>query len=257
MPTRSTRPRGRTTPLWVISLFLGLTQTVVTVGVTRTDGTVQAVLAVFVVLFPVLIAGGFFAILWNRPQVFYSPGEYGNQDPLKFAEAMRYRQFNERDLFLRMEESIRSTLQSPAVVQELSENVQQADRVRAVLRDAADTTIETMRGTTLLTLDSRPLLGDDGEVSYIAYQQFDTVWTFLDYVWYTIADHDVPAYRYGDLWALRDGASGTRFLDIGRRWAHEHELEEDSRSLKAAGFVPGMTLEIIPLDGWRRRRDGR
>jgi hypothetical protein len=73
--------QGRSlTPLWVISLFLSLTETVVGIGVIQTVGAIQIALTAFVIIFPLLIAVGFFLILWNRPYVFYSPSEYGQQN---------------------------------------------------------------------------------------------------------------------------------------------------------------------------------
>jgi hypothetical protein len=65
------------TPLWVISLFLSLTETVTAIAITQATGNVQAALTTFVIVFPLLVAAAFFAILWNRPYVFYPPTEFG------------------------------------------------------------------------------------------------------------------------------------------------------------------------------------
>ena len=69
----------RLTPLWVISLLVGLTEATLGVAVTQTTGAVQVALTIFVVVFPVLIAAGFFAVLWYKPYAFYAPSEYGKQ----------------------------------------------------------------------------------------------------------------------------------------------------------------------------------
>ena len=65
------------TPLWVISSFVSLSEATLGVATTQTTGAIQITLTVFVVLFPVLIATGFFAVLWWKPYVFYPPSEYG------------------------------------------------------------------------------------------------------------------------------------------------------------------------------------
>lgn len=83
----STKAR-RLTPLWIISLFVGLTEAVLGVAVTQTTGGVQVALLVFVVTFPLLIAASFFFILWNRPWVFYAPTEYGGIDPVSFVATL-------------------------------------------------------------------------------------------------------------------------------------------------------------------------
>jgi len=58
-------------------------------AVTKVDGGVQITLTIFVMSFATLVAAAFFVVLWNRPYVFYSPGEYGSTNPKDFVEAMR------------------------------------------------------------------------------------------------------------------------------------------------------------------------
>ena len=78
------------TPLWVIALFVSLTEVVTGIAVTQANGSVQVALTVFVIAFPVLVASAFFAVLWHRPYVFYPPTEFGAAtDVEKFVGAMR------------------------------------------------------------------------------------------------------------------------------------------------------------------------
>jgi hypothetical protein len=79
------------TPLWIVATFVTLTETVLGVAVTQVTGGVQVALTCFVIIFAVLVASAFFAILWSRPYVFYSPSEYGETDPRGFIDAMRGR----------------------------------------------------------------------------------------------------------------------------------------------------------------------
>src|SRR5262245_8985029 len=119
LPDEPKERRGRSlTPLWVISLFLSLTETVLGVGVIQTRGNVQWALVLFVTLFPLLIAVGFFVILWDRPYVFYSPGEYGSQDVAKYVEAMQRRYIADSDLYASIQNTIQTTLASSAIVEE-------------------------------------------------------------------------------------------------------------------------------------------
>ncbi len=73
-----TKPKQPLTPLWVISLFISLTETVLGLAVTKTTGTVQVMLTVFVIVFPVMIAAAFFVLLWFRPHHLYAPSDYSN-----------------------------------------------------------------------------------------------------------------------------------------------------------------------------------
>jgi hypothetical protein len=92
MANKTTDPgKGRPlTPLWIISLFLTLTETVLGVAVIRTEGGVQIALTAFVVAFPLLVAAAFFTILWTRPWVFYAPTEYGSVDPALFVGTLAH-----------------------------------------------------------------------------------------------------------------------------------------------------------------------
>src|SRR5262249_44118790 len=46
-------------------------------------------LTCFVIVFPVIVAVAFFAILWEKPEHFYAPGDYAGLDMPKFVEALR------------------------------------------------------------------------------------------------------------------------------------------------------------------------
>lgn len=84
------RASRRLTPLWVISLFVSLSEATLGVAVTQTAGSIQVTLTIFVVLFPVLIAAGFFAVLWWKPYAFYPPSEYGGHVNVEqYIQAMR------------------------------------------------------------------------------------------------------------------------------------------------------------------------
>lgn len=80
---------ARITPLWVVAAFVTLTETVLGYAVTQVTGGVQIALTGFVIFFALVVAGGFFLILWNRPYVFYPPSEYASVDPAKFIAAIR------------------------------------------------------------------------------------------------------------------------------------------------------------------------
>jgi hypothetical protein len=59
------------------------------IAAAKTNGGVQIALTVFVIAFPCLIAGAFFAVLWWKAYVFYPPSEYARVDVQKYVEAFR------------------------------------------------------------------------------------------------------------------------------------------------------------------------
>jgi hypothetical protein len=79
-------PTQRLSPLWIVSLFLSLTEVVLGFAVTRTDGWVQGLLAIFVVAFGLGVAAAFFYVLWHKPRHFYYAGDCGRKE---FISAIR------------------------------------------------------------------------------------------------------------------------------------------------------------------------
>jgi len=81
-------PKGKITPLGIIAGFLTIVEIVAGTVLTKVEGNIQLMLTWFVLIFPILVFIGFFAILWNRPWVFYPPSEYGDKGPRVFVEGM-------------------------------------------------------------------------------------------------------------------------------------------------------------------------
>ena len=78
------------TPLWIIALFVSLSEVVLGIGAIKTSGSIQIALTCFVIGFPLIVACAFFAILWFKPFVLYSPKEYGkNVDIKQFVDAIQ------------------------------------------------------------------------------------------------------------------------------------------------------------------------
>jgi hypothetical protein len=86
-------PRTKLTPLWIISLFVTLTETALSVSVTRTQGAIQVALTVFVITYAILVTGAFFFVLWYRPYVFYPPSEFTETKVSEYVDAFRQSRF--------------------------------------------------------------------------------------------------------------------------------------------------------------------
>src|SRR5579872_1497865 len=91
MAARKTHPKaGIATPLTIIASLLGLCDLVAGIAATQIkEGWSHSALILFTVLFPVVVAVGFFFILWKKNYVLYPPSEYGG-DPRSFVEAMKH-----------------------------------------------------------------------------------------------------------------------------------------------------------------------
>jgi hypothetical protein len=256
MSTDAHRPASRSsmTPLWVISLFVTLTETFLIVGVIRTNGGIQLALTVFVIVFALLVAGAFFAILWNRPYVLFSPTEFGQQDVQVYVEAMQRKTVNENELYTGIQVTIRATLASSEFANELSETVsslqggqQVEEKVEQLMISAADRTVENVREERFVQVNPSPLVEMPVEPWYMPHGDIVTVSDFLDSIWFLLIKYGIPAETYGALWALRDAKTGRVIKDMGRRWARSQGQGLDTRSLSDVGIFPGTRLEAIRL----------
>lgn len=161
MPSEHKIPTGRgLTPLWVISLFLSLAETVLGVGVIATSGGIQIALTVFVIVFPLLIAGAFFAILWNRNHVLYPPHEFGQQvNVVEYVDAMQRRPLNQDQLLPSIDKAIQTSLQSKDFIGKLVETVSKSPsnlaitEVATLLKAQADKAVETIKEEAFWTIE--------------------------------------------------------------------------------------------------------
>lgn len=247
---RPTPVKAAMTPLWVISLFLSLTEVMTGIAVLQAKGGAQIALTAFVIAFPCAVTAGFFAVLWKRPYVFYPPTEFGpGTDVTKYVEAMRRVQSDEGQIRTVIQESIRATLEAPQLVERLSSGVpahvsdvrRELDGLRKELANVAIMRAEAR----FVTVDTSALTNNESPVVF-PYETNESVGEFLDKVWFALADH-VPPHKYNKVWVLRDKASGREFREMGSLWARLNGLTRDSRPLTEVGIAGGMRLEAIPM----------
>ena len=81
-PVTSAKLPAKMTPLWVIALFVFFTEAILVVAATQIAGNLQTALVSFVIIFPFLVAGMFFVMLWHKNENLYAPSEYPNLEVL-------------------------------------------------------------------------------------------------------------------------------------------------------------------------------
>jgi len=97
---------------------------------------------------------------------------------------------------------------------------------------------------TQISIDSRALLGDHGQLWTMRCDPKTPVHQFLDDVWYELRRF-VRARHYPDGWVLRDRATGHVFDNLGPGWAARHGQVQDGRPITAVGIVHESELEVI------------
>lgn len=79
----------RSSPLWLIGLFIIFAQGSAGVASIQIDGWPQSALVIFVIVYSSVVTAIFFAFLWFKPENFYGPLEYGEISPEAYAGALK------------------------------------------------------------------------------------------------------------------------------------------------------------------------
>ena len=215
------------TPLGIIALFISLSEAIAGIVVTQTSSATQIILTVFVVFFPIIISTMFFYVLWNRPQVFYHPKEYGGEaDVATFTKAMELRFKTIPFLSKNIEDQILISIEDKKIAEEIINNVRKKE---------------------FIEIDTTQILGKNGEIVRVPYREFQSIGLLLKFIWFEAEVLDV--HSYNKEWIIKDVETGEVFKDIGSIYARTHfGTKWDERSLKEVGIYPGSRLSIEALN---------
>jgi hypothetical protein len=106
-------------------------------------------------------------------------------------------------------------------------------------------------GAGVLTIDATHFLGDGGTWDEPA-PESQPVKSLLDALWPKLRRH-VPAHTYGGAWVLRNKETGEVYWGLTVDLEAYHGLGREALTLKEAGIVSGMTLEVVPLSGSKNK----
>ncbi|MDJ0675613.1 MAG: hypothetical protein QNJ36_09585 [Calothrix sp. MO_167.B42] len=242
-------------PLWVISLFVSLTEVVTGIAVIQASGAVQIALTVFVIVFPLLIATMFFLTLWYKPYVFYPPKEFGKDTTvIQYVEAMQRRQEqsikSQRIVMTGIREAINDAFSSPEILNSFSDFINNRDKTINLLNSAAQIVqkdIKKSLNEKFISIDTREMLGNRGELRIMPYEPLQDVGEFLDSIWFDIRQmgYALPPYTYGEMWALKDANTGKVFLNLGRDSNSKGGSLDKYKPISESEIEPGMSLIVI------------
>ncbi|MFF2809668.1 hypothetical protein ACFVT2_21340 [Streptomyces sp. NPDC058000] len=228
-------------PLWIISLFLGLSETTAGVVAALASGWVQGALALFAIVFPILVSGAFFTILWRKPEVLYAPGDFPEHVSVRtYVDGMR--RGSERQVEV-LEEVVRETLESvlPSFLSDKATPAETVQLVSEAIASAHDGIASRVLTVDLSAVDESILQAQ------FPLPEGATVSDFLDRLWTTLRDFVEP-YTYGTHWVLIDRKAGRVLNDIGTLWAKNNlGSDGDERPLKDAGIRADMDLAALLL----------
>lgn len=235
MPDLGRDPPRVLSPLWVISLFLGLSEAAVTIAVTQAHGWIQSLLSIFAVAFPTVVAAAFFLILWYDNKILYAPGEFAAGTTVtEYAEAMT----RHAPRGLRVVQD--------ALLDKVSEELKALgtpEEQRAKILDAAG---NAAKGTVIVVDTATFAVTAQDRFAEVPVEPTTTVEELTDTVYFALSERVAP-YTYGTAWLLRDDATDHVYKEIGTTYARRKlHSYHDRRPLAEVGIKPGAKLTVVP-----------
>lgn len=220
-------------PLSVIAIFAGVAEISGT-GVLPFIATENQWLYIwFLMFFPFTLVLLFFATLnWNH-KVLYAPSDYKSDESfLENANGSKL----QREGIASMEKVIESKVHE---VLNSSGNDPISDSKQNIARKITD----SIKTSSFITIDARPLTGDEDDVFDLPHVAFSSLDSLTNEIYFLI-NHHVRPFEYGHSWVLKDQAGAviknSRMITKTRTGIPC----TDSRSLQEVGILPGMTIQV-------------
>jgi hypothetical protein len=242
MPIDVSRAPSGASPLWIIALFIALSEAMAGTAAIATDGTTRLIFAIFAVCFPVAVFATFVWLLIEHPANLYPPGEYTEQTPVTV-----YDQTLTKGGLALFANAVSEAALTAVTVHSDQEGLEDPRTLRDQVAHSFERAVE--EGS--VTIDRAQLIAG-AEPVQIPIAEDALVDSFLDSVYFQIRP-EVKAYTYGSAWLLVD-AAGRPLDEMGTQWAKAHGNTRDQRPLSEIGILPGSSLSVVPI---KSRSEGR
>ena len=241
MPLDVSKAPAAASPLWVIALFIALSEATAGVAAVITNGTARLIFTCFAVVFPAIVFVVFVWLLIRHAPKLYAPGQY-SQEITPESYRVGISQANSK-VFARAV--------AKAVVPELGKNFEQtnAETIDQVARRFEEAVDESSVFVSIM-----PPLTPRGEVLQIPVTKDTTVRWLLDAIYWSIQPRVKP-FTYGRAWMLYEEEGAFSFDKIGARWAEMRNLEDDTRPIVEVGIKPGSRLTAAKISNGRKTYD--
>lgn len=223
-------------PLSVIAIFAGIAEISGTGVLPFISPENQWLYIWFLMTFPFTLVILFFATLnWNH-KALYAPSDYSSDE--SFLEGIRSSRAARPEvsgLELTIEHDIDAALSS--ALPENEKDPKERERV-------ADAIKASIKRSSFITIDARPLTGNNLHVFELPFVAFPTLNNLTDEVYFLIDKHVRP-FEYGHSWVLRKSEDGQIIKNARMITGTEKGVPcPDTRSLKEVGIEPGMSLKV-------------
>jgi hypothetical protein len=215
-------------PLWIIALFIALSEVVAGVAAITTDGTTRLIFAIFAVTFPIVVLASFVWLLLKHPGNLYSPWQYTAQTSVEsYVSALRRER---RDFTTVIGAALTEAVTTAVEPRDAQDGGRDPKEVRARVEDAFADAVQRNS----IAVDPSMFLPGADPVTFAVGPE-TTVQDLLDSVYFALQPAVEP-YSYGRSWVLSDAElrplpeiPSSRSKRVGRK-------------LSEVGLEPGATL---------------
>jgi hypothetical protein len=236
VPLSTVSAPSNASPLWIIALFIALSEAVASIAAIATYGVSRLLFTYFATGFPLVVLTVFVWMLLKHPANLYSPGQYTEQTGIEaYVQALTRANRDQQEVITHaVAEAVVTAAETKSTPVSANTNS---------LREQVIESIDRYVDRASITVDRRFIM-EDAEPVQIPVTEKTTVGSLLDSIFFTISTVVEP-FTYGSSWVLAD--EGSELLgDMGTKWAEQHGLTRDTRSLKEVGIKPGSRLLVVP-----------
>jgi len=223
-------------PLWIIALFIALSEVTTSVAAITADGLSRTMFTVFAVGFPILVLVIFIWLLIKYPANLYSPWQYTSEVGIETYITALSRQYRATSL-------VYSQAATELAASTTTEDASGTDR-RSRRQEQITEKFERLIENRSVIVDRSELIPNARHVK-IPVTEDTTTGDLLDSVYFEIAP-TVRPFTYGISWILVD-ETGTHLNGMGTLWAKNRGQVRDERELQDVGIYPGSRLKAIAL----------
>jgi hypothetical protein len=238
VPLDSSRAPTSASPLWIIALFIALSEATAGAAAAITDGAARLIFACFAATFPVIVLFVFVWLLVKHAPKLYAPGQYSKEITPEI-----YRIGISRADSIFIGQAVAKT-----VVPLLGEG-QGEDRDTAVARVAQRFADAVDESSIVVNLG---VLKPGAKNLHIPVSSDTGIQSVLNEIYFALSPAVEPV-TYDRFWVLIDD-DNNEYSGMGMSWADEQDLEADPRTILEVGILPGSRLTAVPKKRSQRRK---
>ena len=233
MPLDVSKAPAAASPLWIIALFIALSEATAGIAAITTNGATRLIFAYFAVGFPAVVFGVFVWLLVKYAPNLYSPGQYSRDiTPEIYRFGIGISRTESLILGRAVAETVAPLLRGGNDDEEacIATAEQIARRIETAVIDSS---------VAVSLSDLKP-----GERDLrIPVTEETSVTQLLDGIYFALIPAIAPD-SYQETWTLLD-ESGRELSWIGKSWARDRGMLRDERHIADAGIFPGSTLTAV------------